>query len=171
MRNLFMVYKSKMNKEQLAGFLAEARKRCSYETIGEGGETTLANGTKVIGPYKNGRLEYTDKYNGFETFRGVEEISFNKKVIWRRRYVGFISDQKHKERTEAERLYAVLKEALRKFPIDEPFRRGPKSFKHGEYEYTDSCEGDIARFRGVEEITSNGREVYLLSYSGGLIQS
>ncbi len=88
MRNLFMVYKSKMNKEQLAGFLAEAKERCSYETIGEGGETTLADGTRVIGPYKNGRLEYTDKYSGFETFRGVEKITSNGREVYFLSYSG-----------------------------------------------------------------------------------
>jgi hypothetical protein len=149
-------------------FLSNARSRCSYETLGEAGETTLPDGTKVIGPYTEGNLTYVDTYKGFDWFKGREEIRQGKTVLWLREYEGGITDNAHKDKESTRSLYGILKNALRQCPKDSPFRRGPKQTRIGDYEYSDECSGDMKSFRGKERITLNGKEVYILEYKGGL---
>lgn len=51
---------------------------------------------------------------------------------------------------------------------ERPFR-GPRSLVEGDWQYLDESEGDSARFRGVERILYQGREVYRLDYHGGAV--
>ncbi len=79
-----------MNIEQLAEFLSRVREKCSYESLGESGKTVLPDGTRQIGPYTEGLLSYSDRYNGFEWFKGREEIREDGKLLWIRKYEGGI---------------------------------------------------------------------------------
>jgi hypothetical protein len=65
-------------------------------------------------------------------------------------------------------VYLFLKKALLLVPADEPFR-GPREFSEGNWTYSNTPQGTVARFDGVEQILFAGQSVYRLHYSGGLI--
>jgi len=159
-----------MDTQKLAEFLVAAREKCSYETVGETGETSLPDGTKLIGPYTAGQLSYTDRYNGFEWFTGREEITEGGKLVWERKYEGGVVDDRFKERSLALKLFDVLKLCLRQFPRNEPFKRGPNDLKINGYEYRDLCEGDMTSFDGKEQVFYDGKEVHVFNYHGGLVR-
>lgn len=158
---------NKMDIKQLAEFLIIAREKCSYEAPGEVGKTVLSDGTKQIGPYTEGVLSYIDTYNGSEWFAGREEITNNGRRVWTRDYKGGIIETGYSER-DVSRLFGALKAALRKFPRDKPFKRGPSHVKVGSYKYSDQCEGDMSAFTGTEKIIDERKEVYICNYHGGL---
>lgn len=155
--------------EQLAEFLSRARENCGYEVTGEAGEIKLPDGSRKIGTYTEGSLNYTDQYKGSEYFEGKEEITENGRVVWRRTYSGGIINKNFREEKAALRLYGFLKKALREFPRNKPHRRGPDSFRDNGYEYMDWCKGDISSFRGAEKILYKGRRIYHLFYRGGFV--
>lgn len=170
-----------MDSNRLSEFLRRAREEFSYESGAS--EARLPDGTRLIGPYTEGTLAYTDKYRGFERFEGQEEISENGKVVWFRKYEGGIKGRNHKSKKAAEKLYSFLKKALAAFPKDKPFKRGPFIFNfdlefsdeagkpdaiQSDYQYSDFCRGNMSDFQGEEQIFYKGRQVYALKYSGGI---
>jgi hypothetical protein len=162
-----MVFKRKISDKEISVFVSEAGEKSSYSSAGLVKQTKLPDGTRVIGPYTNGELTYIDIYKGFESFEGVEKVLLNKKIIWKRNYIGGLIDKTQKSKTEMAKLYEFLKMALRNCPKDKPFRRGPDRFKHGDYEYTDTCSGNLGSFKGNEKILYKGKEIYALTYDGG----
>ena len=154
-----------MNIQNLIRFVSKARKKCGYEVVGGGRETTLKDGTKIIGPYTDGKMKYIDSYKGFEEFRGMEEVIQKARRLWKRKYEGCIIEV---YKGMAEEVYEILKHALRQFPKTKPFRRGPKHLRIGEYQYFDVCRGDMKLFSGKEKILYKGQEVYSLNYKGGV---
>jgi len=165
-----MDFKSRKGMRILSEFLIEARTTYSYVPVGSAKEKTKDDETRVIGPYIDGKMSYIDRYKGYEWFKGQEEISFNDKALWTRDYEGGIINEPHKTKEKVCELYQILKMALRNFPHETCFKRGPDSFREGEYLYTDVCKGDIVSFKGSEVIMYKNRNVYALSYGGGLIK-
>jgi hypothetical protein len=155
-------------ENEIIEFLSRAREECSYESIGESGKRVLSDGRKQIGPYSERSLSYVDTYKGFERFEGREEIREDGKLVWIREYEGGIIDEQHKEKETALRLYDVLKQALRQFPKDKPFKRGPDYLNLNGYEYSDQCVGNMGTFNGTERIMHEGKKVYIFRYSGGI---
>ena len=72
------------------------------------------------------------------------------------------------EGIEADPVYAVLRNALKRMPEDYPFR-GPKTYKEGKFRYTNSWDGDVERFSGEEKISKGEKEIYKANYTGGLV--
>ena len=161
-----------MDLEKLVEFICEAREKCSYETVGETGEQTLEDGTKIIGPYEKEEYSYVDKYKGFEYFVGIEEVFIDDEKIWERKYRGGINSELVNDRGKEEEIYAFLKEAMKQYPKKEPFKRGPKKFlneKFKGYEYIDECDGNIEDYTGREIIKLDDEIVHEIEYSGGII--
>jgi len=159
-----------MDIEQLSEFLTRAREKCSYEAPGEPGKTPLPDESTQIGPYTEGPLSYIDIYNGYHWFNGREEIAENGIAVWRRDYKGGIIEIGY-DRDEVMKLFNALKAALRLFPKDRPFERGPHYVKVDVYNYYNKCKGDISAFTGKEKITFGRKQIYICKYRGGLIET
>ena len=153
-----------MTQAELIEFLNKTRDECSYEMLGSIPKRTLSDGTEVIGPHTDGKFTYEDRYKGSDWFKGREEVKVEDKVVWYRGYEGGITTDTGRKQMKV--LYDFLKAALRACPEDLPFRRGPKCFVQDNFEYEDTCEGDITNFKGREKILFLGEEIYYLNYEG-----
>lgn len=113
-----------MDAEALAAFIAEARRKYSYDVGAK--ETKLANGTVLIGPYTNGSLSYGDTYRevGPFSFEGDEYVREGNTAVWHRKYWGRILLPELMKKEPSRVLFAQLREALRQFPEKKPFKRG-----------------------------------------------
>jgi len=152
-----------VNNKVLAKFLVKAKIR-TYASNGEGAEKKLENGGREL-TFEEGEFSYRDIYFGFNPFAGEEVVWENKKCIWVMNYCGKIISN---DVTEKE-IYKFLQKAMKMVDEENPFR-GPNSLKEGNFEYSDSNEGDINFFNGVEKIFYCGKLVYRLHYHGGLVK-
>ena len=150
-----------MDLQTLSQFLVKA-KLDTYAKSGETGEVILPDGRKRF-EFSDGDFKYIDIYSGFNPFAGQETVYYQDQLVWEMSYQGEISDQE----IEAKQVYQFLKKALQQVKIDKPFR-GPSRLTEGEFEYINKVEGNIKKFQGVEKICLNKKEVYQLSYSGGV---
>ncbi|MEK6890893.1 MAG: DUF5680 domain-containing protein [Nanoarchaeota archaeon] len=162
-------------------FLAEAGSACSYESNAHEKKVKLLGAKfRIIGPYRKNGLSYTDTYVGHEWFNGIEMIEDKGLVAWVRFYEGGITkpDFIRKDFTGEyipKIIYEQLKSFLKKFPRDQPFRRGPSRMELNAYHYEDFSEGDFRYFYGRDRIClpieRASEEIYGLTYSGGTIDN
>jgi hypothetical protein len=150
----------------LAKFLAEAKIR-TYAAGGAASEAAvppaLQGGHQL--EYGEGSLLYRDVYFGEASFAGQEVVYFGEHPIWSMCYAGGWTPRLT-EPAEAERVAGVLRAALRRVPEDRPFR-GPLEYREGPYTYRNEPLGELARFRGAEQITKGALVLYELHYCGG----
>ena len=66
-------------------------------------------------------------------------------------------------------IYAFLRDALKAVSIKAPFR-GPEEYEQGSLDYSNRILGNVARFSGVEMINREGKPIYQLHYSGGILK-
>ncbi len=148
---------------KLNEFLIKAKLR-GYASSGEGGETRLDNGGKVLS-YKEGDYEYKDTYFGFNPFIGEEIVWYKGEFVWGMNFYGSVDENK----VSAKEVYEFLKKAMSLVKEDRPFR-GPSEFKDDGWKYTDGSEGTIENFKGKEKIYYQEELVYELDYQGGMIK-
>lgn len=156
--------------DELSSFLVKIRDNCSYEVIKEQQEKVLEDGTRVIGPFVDGKLSYVERYRGFDWFNGRGEVSLDGKLIWFWQYHGGVLDSLRGDKENTSRLYDKLKSILRNFPRDRPFKRGPDNLELDGYKYYDWCKGTIGSFSGNERMFYNREAPYLFSYDGSLLK-
>ncbi len=149
---------------KLEQFLVKA-KVGAYASGGEGGEETLADGSKEL-TFQEGEFRYRDRYFGWSPFIGEEIVWYGDQVIWAMNYYGRVLG----EAVPAGQVYAFLQKALSQVQEDRPFR-GPHSLQENDYEYYDESQGDVEQFVGVERILHQGQEIYRLNYHGGRINA
>ena len=158
-----------MDIEKLSKFITNARENCSYEIIDELNTKTLEDGRKLIGPFEKEEYSYVDIYRGSEIFEGKEVVTIDEEMIWERNYHGGINNERFLGKERSSGLYDFLKEALKLFPKNHPYKRGPDKFEQKDFGYTDTVTGTVEDYQGEEKITYKGEEIYSLSYSGGII--
>ena len=145
---------------------------------------TYAGGGKEIPPWNPGFKEleypengwedpsvefyYRDSYSGFYLAPGREVVYFKGVPIWCRVYFGGMEPE-HKYDNFAKRTFIFLKKALLKIDPTKPYKRGPKYFKEGDWEYISEVKGDITKFQGEERIFHKGELVFHQRYGGCLI--
>lgn len=147
--------------DEFVAFLLGA-KRVTYASADPGSAIvapTLAGAHQL--EYREGAWLYRDVYYGGVHFAGQETVYYQDQPVWSMVYSGGMLD-------ESASLGGFLKAALRRVEVARPFR-GPESYSEGEYAYTDTSSGTVERFWGVEVITLQGRAIYDLRYSGGVI--
>ncbi|MGI0100216.1 MAG: DUF5680 domain-containing protein [Candidatus Micrarchaeaceae archaeon] len=156
-----MVYKTLITTNQLSNFLSNAKDRCTYRAE----DSNKPNG-RMIGTYMEGPFKYTSTPGTYDKYRCQENIESNGRLVWSSMHVGIVADESYRT-LEGERIIAhVLKAASKDCPKGMPFRRGPDRMLYGEYEYRDSCKGDMLNFRGEETVKYKEELVYINSYSG-----
>jgi len=103
---------------------------------------------------------YQDIYfKGAKISIGQEVIYYNDKPIWAMNYIGNVIEKNGLE---------FLKKSL--LELSSKCRFGGKcQFSKKEFEYQDEGQGDLEYFSGKEQILQNGKNVYNLTYLGGLI--
>ncbi len=148
----------KVNISALKEFITEAR-----QTTYASGEQSV-DSPRLMGSsqfeHQEADFFYRDIYfDGDNNFIGQEIVYQNKKPIWGMIYFGKSTDR---ETT------AFLKKSL--LELAEKCRLGEKcEFQEEAFHYLDSGTGTLERFSGEERILKNGKEIYDLSYRGGMI--
>lgn len=157
--------------DELQHFIIKAKKEGFAKTDKK---TSLTSETSMY-TYRELPWCYTDTYWGNTIERGTEDVSFDLIIIWSMQYRGG-TVRKYWDR--AEYISAFLKLALINIPEEFPVR-GPKQFSanqiefegqviDGDFEYINTWQGDLVRFKGEEHILWKGKEVYYHDYIGGL---
>nr|WP_283163371.1 DUF5680 domain-containing protein [Sporolactobacillus mangiferae] len=152
--------------EAFLDFLVEAKKK-SYASQGDDASVEpKLEGSQQL-EFQNGDFFYRDIYFGMSYFIGQETVYYQEKPIWSMVYSGGVNSKQ--DIKDARTIYSFLRKAMREVNLDTPFR-GPKQFTEGNFIYSDSHEGSIELFKGIENISFRDEKVYRLSYSGGSIR-
>jgi len=154
-----------VNLKELANFLVKA-KLSSY-----------AGGGKEAKPQRPGfkELEFTEKdwnyrdsYCGFFFAPGQEVVRLYGKPIWVMSYSGGMNKKYHKNKKLTLEVFGFLKKAISLMSPSSPFR-GTKSFRSGDFQYSNKTKGNIKDFIGEEKIFYKNKEVFKQDYIGGLM--
>lgn len=111
-------------------------------------------------------LTYHDTYFGGRDFIGEEVVYKDNLPVWGMNYYGYIFS----ETTSEKELYGFLRRALMQEYSDVIPVRGPGNYQDDDWEYSNSADGGLDRFTGVEEIYRAGVLVYRCNYHGGFIR-
>lgn len=155
---------SKIVLKQLADFLEQANKS-TYANK----DAPKASSTRLKSEdyhFEKDGLVYHDTYFGSRDFIGEEVVYESSEPVWGMNYYGYILSDK----TDHKELYAFLRDALIQTYSDIIPVRGPKNHQKGDWEYTNTVEGELNRFTGTEEIYRAGILVYRCYYHGGFIE-
>lgn len=110
-------------------------------------------------------LTYHDTYFGDFCFIGQEIVYECNKPVWGMNYYG-------KELTKGintKTIFSFLKEALSQKVNEILPVRGPKNYRKKLFTYTNTCNGTLEDFYGVEKINLKNKTIYQCSYQGGSI--
>jgi hypothetical protein len=149
----------------MAAFLVEA-KRNTYAAHGDGAAVPGPVPASRKLEFRDKNFTYRDIYIGSRRFAGQEFVHQNGTSVWTMVYAGGMSEGVS-EGTMRD-VYTFLRRALRAVTPGEPYR-GPRSFLDRPFTYVNEPEGDLGAFRGIERILQDGRELYRLTYAGGLV--
>ena len=151
-----------MDLEALEAFIVRA-KHATY--VGDGKPAAPSRLGSHDLTFADGPFSYRDSYFGGSSFLGQEVVWRDAEPIWSMSYHGYVI--RH-DRIDAARAGATAKGALRALYAQGRFLGGFEWIgPHGLYR--DRSSGDVARFRGREQIEVGGVEAYALEYFGGLI--
>jgi len=150
--------KGKINLENLKEFLSNARKDTYAANADPVGNPRLLTSTQY--EFQKGNYFYRDIFfNGDGKFIGQEIVYYDADPIWGMNYMG---------NTIGKLETNFLKEALLK--LNEICRLGGVcEYEKREFKYQDQGQGNLEEFYGSEEIFSEGKKIYKLTYQGGLI--
>lgn len=153
--------------EELADFLVFA-KNSTY--AGDGKKITRPDGSKKFVPVVRGPLRYEDEYEGRAHFGGRTRVYSDEKILWHMFYSGGITKEFRGDPVFRKEVYAFLKKAILAGDKKSPFR-GPDTFTEGDFAYfNNTIKGDIADFKGREEIWHKEEQIYVLRFIGGIIE-
>ncbi|MAF37062.1 hypothetical protein CL622_08165 [archaeon] len=144
-------------REQLVNFCVAYRLKGSYENRDP---IDLPDGRKQMGPFIEDGFTGVDTYEGTEKFEGTFTISRGESLILEARYQREIVGETE---LTTDQIYTELKKALREFPRDKPWVRGPKSMELGHgLIYTNTPRGGLSDFKNLEKIflRQTGDEIY-----------
>lgn len=148
------------------------------EFIIKAGDATYAGGGKALETaerpgftelvYEAGDFSYRDSYAGHSRSRGMEVIRYRDTPVWASLYGGGMTAGNE---ASAHETFAFLKQALSAHEDGFDSLRGPHHFARDDWDYRYSQEGDIAEFKGHEEIHHGSKLVFFHEVIGGLINN
>jgi len=145
----------------LASFLRDANVH-TYAA----GENRTSHTTKgaIHFEYSNAPWVFRDTYFGDDQFLGQEIVFFHEVPVWGANYYGYtlITIQK-------KAIYAFLKEALLQQHPAVPVR-GPNQYRQRNLIYTNTPNGTLNSFQGIERIYEAEALLYEGFYQGGMIR-
>jgi hypothetical protein len=116
--------------------------------------------------FRDGSFLYRDIYVGMFRFVGQEVVYLNDRALWSMSYAGGLG---HDVAQSAGRpIYAFLRRALLAPPPELPVR-GPAELDAESMRYICSWQGSLQWFHGSETVLQDGRPVYELRFSGGML--
>jgi hypothetical protein len=161
------MWNSTRDRDRFVAFLLQA-KRSTYPSQGdEATVTPLVPGSKQL-EHRDGDYFYRDIYLGMAYFVGQEVVSCRGHPVWSMSYAGGVAPSLA-DRVDLRAIYGLLRLALRHGTEAEPYR-GPSSFSHESWAYTNSSTGSLDTFWGIEEIARDGARVYECRYAGGVLR-
>lgn len=113
--------------------------------------------------FKKGPWKAHDNFFGGEPYGGRIIVFYKNKPYWIMVYYGWIIKE-----FESNLVYGVLRNALMEMPEDAPFR-GPNEYKQNEFTYSNTWNGEVEKFSGMEQITQGKNLIYKANYMGGLV--
>lgn len=167
-----------MNNEQLTNFLIEAKLHTYAAQDNRASTPPLLPGAHQM-EYRqamsNIEMLYRDIYFGGDFFIGQETVyqvePTGDRPVWSMVYAGGVLPALagFGEAANAQKIYTFLGAAMRRITHERPFR-GPSHWQESDWLYQDESLGNLERFQGSEWICFQGKRVYELQYSGGLIR-
>jgi hypothetical protein len=153
----------KVSLQQLEHFIVKA-KAATY--VGDGKKTESCRQGSHDLKFQEGSFSYLDSYFGGTDFIGQEVVYYENEPVWAMNYYGRIIEP---EKISAAEAGQIIKESLSLMYQEGRFLGG---FEHaaGNGTYTDTSQGKLESFTGVEWITRENVRVYELLYHGGLIK-
>jgi hypothetical protein len=158
-RNTIFKTSEKVDQDKLYEFISQARQN-TYAAGQMPIDRPKLTGTEQWEFQKGPWLYMHSRFEGKEHVMGQEIVYQGQQPIWGMEYQGTPL-----ERFDTE----FLKEALLKFASECRFGKTVE-LKKRELEYSDKGEGNHESFSGKEQILSSGKEIYQLSYRGGMLQ-
>lgn len=158
-----------MNIEELKSFLIKAKKSTYANSDAPKIDSTrLGSKDYEYEEIINGnKYTYHDTYFGGINFIGEEIVYINDLPVWGMNYYGVTIDSNLNE----EAMDKALRSALMQVGTDSTIPvRGPKKYTNEEYLYSFTCNDDLDKFQGTEQIKKNDKLVYELHCHGGLIK-
>jgi hypothetical protein len=151
-----------LNLNNLRSFIIQSTHH-GYAGEGEAGKRLESDGSKTF-VHKSGDWKSHDNYFGGEPYGGRTIVFYKDKPVWMMVYYGSVG----KDITNFTKIYEVLQKALLEAPEKNPYR-GPESLKDDDFEYSNTWEGEIDNFSGIETIKHLDQEIYRAKYMGGLV--
>ena len=158
-----------MNIEELKSFLIKAKKSTYANSDAPKIDSTrLDSKDYEYEEIINGnKYTYHDTYFGGINFMGEEIVYINDLPVWGMNYYGVTIASNLSE----EAMDKALRPALMQVGTDSTIPvRGPKKYTNEEYLYSFTCNDDLDKFQGTEQIKKNDKLVYELHCHGGLIK-
>lgn len=116
--------------------------------------------------FRDGSFLYRDIYVGMFRFVGQEVVYHDGRALWSMSYAGGLT---HGVAQSAGRpVYAFLRRALL-VPSPELPVRGPSELDAETMRYVCAWQGSLSWFHGSESIVQDGRAIYELRFSGGML--
>jgi hypothetical protein len=150
-----------MNKQLLRQFLVDSN-NAGYAGGEEKKWIKETDGSTTI-PFEKGQWKSHDNFFGGEPYGGRTVVFYEDKPVWMMVYYGWVG-----EKAEKDRVYEILRGALKQMPEDYPFR-GPKEIKIEDFTYTNTWSGEVDQFAGEEIISQGDKLIYKANYLGGLV--
>ncbi len=113
----------------------------------------------------DGRYSYRDRWYGGAAFTGEEIVWRDGKPAWSMNFYGSTADGAR----IPEEFPKFHKAALRHAPVEAPYR-GPALYREGDFVYVNDVTGSLAAFSGIERVFFRDREIFRLSYHGGMLR-
>jgi hypothetical protein len=151
-----------MNKSQLRQFILQSH-QAGYAAGDDAYNTEESDGSTTI-TFQSGNWQHHDNFFGGEPYGGREVVFFNNKPAWIMVYYGTVVPSI----TDIKPIYKFLQSALKLAPEPAPYR-GPQEFTQGDFHYSNSWQGDLENFSGIEKIFLNDKQIYQAQYLGGLV--
>jgi len=151
-----------IDKKKLCEFLVEAKK--STYAAGDSVPKIINDDKSTTLIFENGDWKYHDNYFGGEPYGGREVVFFKNQPIYMMVYYGQVDTSV----ADVNKVYGILRSALKLIPEDKPYR-GPKKYNSGDLIYENNFTGEVDNFTGEETIVENGKEIYRARYIGGFV--
>lgn len=157
-----------MNLEQLNDFLGKAA-LATYAGNGERIKTEKKGFFDL--EYREGDFYYRDSFAGYLASHGQETVWYQDRPVWMCSYAGGMRNSKVDDTDFANGTFEFLKQAMRTGEKSKDFQpRGPENLRDGDWEYKNDFSGDIASFKGHEEIYYKDELVFVHDYFGGVLK-
>ena len=152
-----------LDKNALEAFIVRAK---SNTYVGGGQKSLAYRPFSHDLQFHEGSFAYLDSYYGGTDFIGQEVVYFEGKPIWAMNYYGKILNPGLIDGQTAGR---IIMESLGKLYLQGRFLGGFEN-ETSLGTYSDTNEGDVSSFKGVEWISVQEEKVYELVYHGGLVK-